>query len=470
MADGGAFTPAAPDDEYIKPVSIPFMDEDGTFWLTAGTDYLDRREFRPCILLGGSSPERWDFDREISVPTSMERMEYFARARVRWLDGSEGLVPGACLVGFTEDADNLDPPPLTILSYDDMLAMPDPAWLVQGVIQEATSALLFGKSNAFKSFLGIDLGCSVATGTPWHEQAVSGPAPVLYVATEGSRGVGKQRIPGWMEAHQIPADLRKNMFLYPQEIALDDDKAVSDLLQTCAHVNASRVLARGGRVGNLKDPKGAFALVVVDIFGASMMGPETSDETARAWVRNINRIMREVGCAVLTVAHTGWADDSRARMHTHFWGSFDSRMKAEGDKASLTTVLRIDRHKDEDSTGEWGFQLEKVATPSGRTTLVPRLSSDVKTTKGNRLKGQQHTAMQALSEALIEHGTRVTAPSLPSCPIVTIDQWQTMCERHGLTDSTDKQTVGRVFRRNRDALRDKGLIKIFDGFVWKVDQ
>lgn len=358
--------------------------------------------------------------------------------------------------------------PLRFLSYDDMVNQPDPQWLIEGLIMEETSALLFGKSNSFKSFLAIDMACSVATadlGKGWHGARIFDGYPVLYVATEGALGVAKQRIPGWMEAHNVPADARDFVALYPQEIALDDDKAVKDLIRSCA------IWTDEDGSENWADPAHAFKLIVLDIFGATMMGPETSDETARAWVRNVNKIMREVKCAVLTVAHTGWADETRARMHTHFWGSFDTRLKAEGDKAALTTVLTVDRHKDADSAGQWGFQLEKVTLSTGQTTLVPRLCDEVEAKgKQQRLTGVQKIALQALSEALIEHGKTISGPNYPACPVVALEAWRAMCDRHGLTDSEDTQTKGRTFRRARDDLHNKELVRIFDGHVWKADQ
>jgi len=354
--------------------------------------------------------------------------------------------------------------PLRLLSYDDMQELQEPEWLIEGVIAERTSALLFGKSNSFKSFLAVDMACSVATNRRWHGQRVSpawqeeGDNPnllfdVLYVATEGHIGVAKKRIPGWMDAHGIPHEDRAGIHLYPQEIALDVDKDVDALINSLPYFTPSN-----------------FSLIVLDIFGDTMMGPETSDETARAWVRNINRIMRESGAAVLTVAHTGWADETRARMHTHFWGSFDSRMKAEGDKDALTTVLRIDRHKDADSTGEWGFRLDKVTLPSGKSTLYPVLSDEVETKRKPRLSGKQKIAMQALSEALIEHGHKPSATNanLPSCPVVDAERWREMCDRHGLTDSDNTQTKGRVFRRVRDELHEKGEVRIFENYVWRA--
>jgi hypothetical protein len=375
---------------------------------------------------------------------------------------------GERLVQARTELDHLEAPDLDFLTYDEMIALPQPKWLIDGLIMEKTSALMFGKSNSFKSFLGIDMGAALATGRDWHGQATGEPMPVLYVATEGALGVATQRIPGWMEANGIPHDLRQNLELYPREIAVDDDKAIDALLQTCGIKAARRKIARGEKVWNPSDPRGAFGLIVVDIFGASMNGPETSDETARAWVRNVNRIMREVGCAMLTIAHTGWADETRARMHTHFWGSFDTRLKATGDKESRTTVLSIDRHKDADSEGQWGIRLDVVSTPTGVTTLVPRLCDEVETSQKRRVSGKPAVALQALSEALIEGGRTIAGPNYPACPVVTVEAWRAMCDRHGLTDSDNAETTRKAFNRAKTTLVDKGLVRQFDGYVWKV--
>lgn len=347
-----------------------------------------------------------------------------------------------------------DKPKLRVWSYDDMLALDDPKWLVEGVLIEKTLALLFGKSNAYKSFLSIDMACALATGTSWHGSTAGKPRRVIYVATEGSRGVAKQRIPGWMDAHNIPQNLRRNIVVIPDEVMIDRPEWVDALIEV-------------GR-GLPEMP----ALVIVDIFGASMAGPETVHETATAWTRNAQRIMRELECTVLTVAHTGWADETRARMHTHFWGSFDTRLKAEGDKDSLTTVLTVDRHKDADSTGKWGFRLDVVDTPSGGTTLVPRLDGDVETEpKAKVRRGSQKpdVALQALSEALIESGRVIKGPNYPARPVVSLADWKAMCGRHGITASDEPDALKQAFQRAAKKLITAGLVRQFDNNVWKVN-
>ncbi len=58
---------------------------------------------------------------------------------------------------------------------------------------------------------------------------------------------------------------------------------------------------------------------------------------------------------------------------THLWGSFGTRLKAEGDSEQRTTVLSVERHKDHDAVGlRWGFKLEitDIEEFAGETSLV----------------------------------------------------------------------------------------------------
>ncbi len=339
-------------------------------------------------------------------------------------------------------------PALNILSYAEMAAMPEPEWLVEGVIQKRSTALMFGKSNSFKSFLAIDLGCSVATGTDWHGFETA-RGRVLFVATEGANGVGRQRVPAWLDHHGIPPADRTGIHLYPQEICLDRPDDVAALIAAMSAI-------------------GSFALVVVDIFGGSMAGSEVEDKTGRAWVHGVQRILRETKASVLTVAHTGWQDDTRARMHTHFWGSFDSRMRVEGNKDALTSSLTIERHKDADSTGAWGFRLEK----SGGS-LVPVMDDTAKPTKSQKLNPQMKLGLRALDDALAGGVVKLPASEWPSCKVVTVEKWREYCYAHhvtdGASDDPEKQAAARrqAFHRIKKGLAERGLITLYKEHVWR---
>ena len=328
-----------------------------------------------------------------------------------------------------------------LLSYAEMEAMPEPEWLVEGLIQKRSTALLFGKSNSFKSFLAIDIGLSVETGRSWHGHSVS-QGGVLFVATEGANGVGRLRIPCWYDQYSVDYDQR-GAFLYPKEIRLD---VVDDVTALIGAMHSS----------------GPFTLMVLDIFGGSMAGSEIEDKTARAWVHGIQRILRETGAAILTVAHTGWQDDSRARMHTHFWGSFDTRMRVEGDKEAMTSTLSIERHKDADSAGQWGFRMAAAGS-----SLVPEHDASVKASKGRNLTVKQRTALDALDDATQSHGALRTGPDWPPCKVVAVEHWREAAYSHGIAAGDNPDTRKKAFQRIRETLQGKGVIRIYNDHVWR---
>lgn len=336
--------------------------------------------------------------------------------------------------------DNLASRSSRFLTYDQMITMPEPEWLVEGVLQRQSAALMFGKSNTFKSFLAIDLLLSVVTGRSWHGQTVK-PGRGALIATEGANGVGRFRVPGWFDNYDIPLDVRRNVFLLPHEATLDDKSEIE------------RLIAEVAALGKLD-------LIVFDIFGGTMMGSEVEDTTARAWVRGVQRLMRATGASTLTVAHTGWADQSRARMHTHFWGSFDTRIKVDGDKEARTSCIMIERHKDADSSGSWGFSLVKQ-----HQTLVPVLDDTAKHKKSEGWSKRQKLALQTLAEAIEAHGEFKHERGWPTEQIVAMEYWRD-CASELLSDSDKPDTHKRIFNRVKKELIEKNAIAEKDGFVW----
>ena len=320
--------------------------------------------------------------------------------------------------------------------------MPSPEWLVDGVIQQRSAVLMFGTSNSFKSFLAIDLALAVAANTTWHGHTVV-QGKVLIVATEGANAVGRLRIPSRFEHYSVPDNARANVFLYPAEICLDLDEEVSELI-------------------NIMNQEGQFKLLVLDIFGGCMFGSEIEDRTARQWVHGVQRIIRETGATVLAVAHTGWNNQDRARMHTHFWGSFDTRLKVVGDKDKMTTVMTVERHKDADSSGTWGFRLENTGN-----SLVPVLDEGVQVSNKRKLTGQAQIALNALDDAIKDHGERRQGENWPACKLVSVERWKKYCNRHSLSESDDLASWRKAFNRAKSSLQKLRYIYILDDHVWR---
>jgi RecA-family ATPase len=66
-----------------------------------------------------------------------------------------------------------------LVDADGLRKLPPPPPLIEGWLFENTLAWIQGKWGNAKSFLAVDIGCCVATGTSWHGHAVTqGPSAV----------------------------------------------------------------------------------------------------------------------------------------------------------------------------------------------------------------------------------------------------------------------------------------------------
>jgi len=129
-----------------------------------------------------------------------ERADYLARtyARAR----AELATPSEFQVEEVDDAPRVKRQHLEFRSLRESLATLGPIeWLVHNHLERQGIGMVWGDSSAYKSFLAVDMGLCVATGTEWHGNAVTQGA-VLYVAGEGVRGIAR-RAAAWGIQHGL---------------------------------------------------------------------------------------------------------------------------------------------------------------------------------------------------------------------------------------------------------------------------
>src|SRR6478752_644137 len=93
------------------------------------------------------------------------------------------------------------PGPLRLYSWAEVISLPAPTWLVDGIIPRGSMTAIYGKPETFKSFVALDIALSVATSQPWHGREVEGGS-VIYVAAEGGAGMSK-RARAWFNHHDV---------------------------------------------------------------------------------------------------------------------------------------------------------------------------------------------------------------------------------------------------------------------------
>ncbi len=81
-----------------------------------------------------------------------------------------------------------------LLTLAELASRPQPEPLIDGVIDQGTTALLVGASNVGKSFLAIDLAVHVALGKRWAGREVA-QGDVVFILGEGA-GAFARRVRG----------------------------------------------------------------------------------------------------------------------------------------------------------------------------------------------------------------------------------------------------------------------------------
>jgi len=348
------------------------------------------------------------------------------------------------------------PPPdasdqFEVLSIEDMRNLPEPTWLIEGMLPARSSTLMFGASNSFKSFLALDMALSVATGHLWHGRAVT-QGPVLIIATEGALGTCRQRIPGWLHCRGI--DQNEGLGLIRQQVLMTERDDCDRLEQT--------IQARF---------QGNLALVLVDVWAGTIQGTEKDDEVVVARVSATQRLIARFGAAELAVTHVPWTDPKRARGHSHLWGSADTRLLVEGDRDLRTARITVDRHKDADSGAILSFALEPTEfTPAeGKTisTLVPALSTGGSTRTPKNLTPKEALAMRALADCITDNGRPCTPrPGMTEVKAVSIEIAREYLKNRSVTDRDKPDNERSQWARIREGLDLKGKIAIWADQLW----
>jgi len=194
---------------------------------------------------------------------------------------------------LTSDIQSDPSPPRRLqLTRADAIEMRPPDWLLRGMLERDTFALIFGEPGCGKSFLAIDWACRIATGTPWRGHGVQA-GPVVYVAGEGRQGFGR-RTRAWQEHNGVRL-IEAPLYVAPA-VAIPEATQLAEL------------------VAAIEDKLDAPALVVLDTLARCFGGgDENSTQDMGRFVSACDCLRQQWGCTVLVVHHTGHADKNRAR-------------------------------------------------------------------------------------------------------------------------------------------------------------
>lgn len=213
-----------------------------------------------------------------------------------------------------------------LYSTHELINMPAPMWLVDGVLPEGGLVVLYGPPGAGKTFVAADFALSVATNTKWHGRDVD-HGYVLYVSGEGGSGIGK-RAQAWCEVNDMNPR-RVRLAWLPEPIQMYADSQDLDVLLT--------------RIENEIQETPRF--VVIDTLARCFDGDENKQEDMGRFVAGVDRLRREFGATLLIVHHTR-LDGDRERGNTALRGAADTMLALKRDAKSKVITLECTKQKD----------------------------------------------------------------------------------------------------------------------------
>lgn len=311
-----------------------------------------------------------------------------------------------------------------------------PEFLIDNLIEAETLGLLFGDPGCGKSFIAVDIGLSVATGTPFHGRPVRA-GPVFLIAGEGHNGLAR-RFAAWSQDRAVP--LAGARLFKSTRAAQFMDAA-----------NASIV---AGAVEALADDHGMPALIIIDTLARNFGG---GDENSTADMGEFIAAMDDLrarfsGCAVLIVHHSGHADKGRARGAMALKAALDCEYRAEKEGEAIRLINT--KMKDAEPPRDLHFTLKSVDLSDGASSAV--LEESDAPERSNSLTPTQQGAIAAYIEAAAEAGIYDGALFVG----LELEPWlAAFMSRHTGDNPESKK---RTFRRARGELVNAGILACRD--------
>lgn len=348
-------------------------------------------------------------------------------------------------------------PPLRLVFFDEIQPQADVDDFVQGTLIRSTSVLVFGATNAGKTFWMTDLALHVAAGLPWQGLRVD-QGGVVYVVLEGIAGFNN-RVHAWKAKHGFLG--KRIPFVAIQEpLDLRDPEADTDRLVAAIHAAAQ---ALGVPV----------VLVVIDTMSRAMAGGnENSPDDMGALVANLDRIKDQTGACIASIHHPGKDETKGARGHSLLKAAVDTEIevRANEETGERTATITKQRHLPKGQT--YGFKLATVEIGQNKhgepvtTCIVEPAEVAPEATAGKRkLPNSERLALDILQDAIAEHGEDGHQGVPDGLRSIPGKWWRERFNDRAMADAT-QDTKNRAFKRACQGLQARRLIGIHADRVW----
>lgn len=204
--------------------------------------------------------------------------------------------------------------------------------LIKGLLDQGAMTVLYGESNAGKTFVAMDLAYHIARGDAWSGMRAA-KFPVLYVAAEGGLGARKRAVALSMRRGACDGF---SFLLHPINLLHPD----ADLQPLIASIEATGL---------------DYGLIVIDTLSRVMAGgDENGPGDMGAMVRHLDKLRNATKAHIMVVHHSGKDRAKGARGHSLLRAATDTEIEVANREISVT------KQRDLDGSFTRGFLLDVV--------------------------------------------------------------------------------------------------------------
>ena len=252
----------------------------------------------------------------------------------------------------------VDPLPEGAFPYLDVRqikTMPDPEYLIDGLVAEKSFGITGGAPGAGKSFITQGQALAIATGQEeWFGRKIYKHGPVVYITNEGLADL-KFRIMAWEQHFAVKAD-DAPFFLIQQSINFMQQSDIMKLLQTVAHIAKLHT---------------SPVAVYVDTVSRVLPGAdENLQKDMTIFIAACDAVRQAFNATVIGVHHT--SRQGNLRGSTVFEGAADFILMIEreaGDTYGTMTATKI-KYAPDGWQNEFEMKVVNTGNITGKESLV----------------------------------------------------------------------------------------------------
>lgn len=290
--------------------------------------------------------------------------------------------------GVLEDVTEAHKPGIQWLADVIAQGIPRPRWLVRNIWAKGTCGFISGAPKSYKSWIGLDLAVSIATGTPFlgdlQHTVVGGAKPVLMLLEEDDKRLVLNRLAQVLEAKDPGA-------FWHGQLAMGADGSVVWTgpvrnVPIALHVGHGFIASDEGWQAWLDEiiGEGKFAAVIIDTMGttAGDIDTDRASEVMNRMLKPLKTLSQKHDCAMMIVHHNKKGDgtnragqDMLGSVALHAWveNALYVRKKEVSPQGVTTTYVERESKQATDYSFRVKVPLMRVHTDDTRTLWDPEL-------------------------------------------------------------------------------------------------